>query len=71
MGRAVVGAFRGLLEDLAEPGEDVFLHPAPDDTLLVGGYCSLVLNNVVLLGGGLLKVPTEGSEWSCFGCPFV
>lgn len=29
MGRAVVGVFRGLLEDLAEPDEDVFLHPAP------------------------------------------
>lgn len=62
MGRAVVGVFRGLLEDLAEPDEDAFLHPAPvpDDTLLVGGYCNLVLN-VVLLGGGLLKVPTGGS----------
>ncbi len=29
MGRAVVGVFRGLLEDLAETDEDVFLHPAP------------------------------------------
>ncbi len=29
MGRAVVGVFSGLLEDLAEPDDDVFLHPAP------------------------------------------
>lgn len=29
MGRAAVGVFSGLLEDLAEPDEDVFLHPAP------------------------------------------
>lgn len=26
---AVVGVFRGLHEDLDEPDEDVFLHPAP------------------------------------------
>lgn len=28
MGRAVVGVFRGLLEDLTELDEGVFLHPA-------------------------------------------
>lgn len=29
MGRALVGVFRGLLKDLTEIDEDVFLHPVP------------------------------------------